>query len=104
MKALSNVFGLCLVLLLGTEWFRVTNIHKVILTWHASSSPVAGYNVYRKTRPDGVFMRVNSSLIQELTFTDNSVGSGDTYYYVTRSVGAQGTESANSNEIIVTVP
>src|SRR5271170_4144216 len=50
------------VLLLSVQWFRVTNpsaarrprsTHTATLTWRASSSQVAGYNVYRSTTPAG---------------------------------------------------
>lgn len=114
---LATAVAVVLVLVLGTEWFRVTNgqpgllhllasskRHKIVLTWQASSSQVAGYNVYRKKGPDGEFLKLNSKPIQGLTYTDESVESGVTYFYVTRSVGAHGAESANSNLFTVTVP
>jgi hypothetical protein len=105
------------VLLLSVEWCRVTNgqpavlrlqpqrkPHKVGLTWKASSSQVAGYNVYRSMTPGGNYVRINSSLVQGLTYTDNAVDSGVTYYYVARAVDAQGYESFNSNETSATIP
>jgi hypothetical protein len=114
---LATAVAVVLVLVLGTEWFRVTNgqpgllhllasskQHKIVLTWQASSSQVAGYNVYRKKGPDGEFLKLNPKPIQGLTYTDESVESGVTYFYVTRSVDAHGAESANSNLFTVTVP
>ena len=87
------------VLLLSVQWFRVTNgqpaelrqqapgkTHSVTLTWKASSSKVAGYNVYRSVTSGGNYVRINSSLVQGLAYTDNTVMSGVTYYYVTRAV------------------
>src|SRR5260370_25448359 len=66
------------VLLLGVEWCRVTNglpgmlrrTHTVTLTWKASSSEVAGYAVYRRVTRGGNYVRINSSLVRELTYTD----------------------------------
>jgi hypothetical protein len=105
------------VLLLSVQWFRVTNgmpsvlrlqssgkTHTVTLKWRASSSQVAGYNVYRSVTPAANYVRINSSLVQGLTFTDNTVESGLTYYYVTRAVDARGDESVNSNEATAAIP
>jgi fibronectin type 3 domain-containing protein len=74
------------------------------LTWKASSSHVAGYNVYRSEVSGQKYKKINSSLVQGLTYTDNTVLSGVTYYYVTRAVDDQGHESADSNETIVSIP
>jgi hypothetical protein len=78
--------------------------HTAKLTWKASSSHVAGYNVYRSEVSGQKYQKINSSLVQGLTYTDNTVLSGVTYYYVTRAVDDQGHESANSNETTVSVP
>ena len=59
--------------------------------------------IEKKVR-DGEFLKLNSKPIQGLTYTDESVESGVTYFYVTRSVDAHGAESANSNLFTVTVP
>jgi hypothetical protein len=105
------------VLVLSVQWFRVTNAqpavlrlrasgktHTVTLTWEASSSHVAGYNVYRSVTPGGNYVRINSSLVQGLTYTDSTVVSGVTYYYVTRAVDDRGNESVNSYETSAAVP
>jgi hypothetical protein len=36
--------------------------HSVSLRWNSSTSPVAGYNVYRSTKSGGPYTRVNSAL------------------------------------------
>jgi hypothetical protein len=105
------------VLLLGAQWVHVTSgwtprirlhspgtKHTVTLKWQASSSQVAGYNVYRRTTPAGNYVRINSSPVAGTTFTDNTVESGLTYYYVTRAVDALGRESVNSNEASAAIP
>jgi hypothetical protein len=105
------------VLLLSAQWVRMTagwpslirlrstgTNHTVKLKWRASSSPVAGYNVYRSTTPAGNYVRINSSPVPGTTFTDNTVEGGLTYYYVTRAVDALGRESVNSNEASAAIP
>ncbi len=105
------------LLLLSVEWCRVTNgqpavfrlqalrkTHTVRLTWKASTSQVAGYNVYRSTTPRDNYVRINTSLVQGLTYTDDAVDSCVTYYYVARAVDARGHESVNSNETSAAIP
>jgi hypothetical protein len=77
------------VLLLSALWVRMTSglpseirlqsrgtTHTVALKWRPSSSHVAGYNVYRSMTPAGNYVQINSSLVQGVTFTDNTVESG----------------------------
>jgi fibronectin type 3 domain-containing protein len=78
--------------------------HSVVLTWAASTSSVAGYNVYRGTVSGGPYTKINSSLITGLTYTDSTVVSGTTYYYVATAVDSSGDESVNSNGVSGTVP
>ncbi len=78
--------------------------HSASLTWNASTSTVAGYNVYRSTVSGSGYTKINSSLITTLTYTDSTVQSGTTYFYVTTAVDSSGSESANSNEVIAAIP
>jgi hypothetical protein len=78
--------------------------HSVVLTWDASTSTVAGYNVYRSTVNGSGFAKVNSSLVGSLTYSDTTVEAGTTYYYVTTAVDSSGSESAYSNEVSATIP
>lgn len=116
MKAGTGIAVLS-VLLFSAQWVRKTSgwpslaslrlpgrTHRVVLKWQASSSQIAGYNVYRKTMPAGNYMRINSSLVPGTSFTDNTVKSGLTYNYMTRAVDALGHESVNSNEALAVVP
>jgi len=116
MKAGTGV-AVLVVLLLSAQWVRKTSgwpslvslrlpgtTHRVVLKWRASSSQVAGYNVYRRTTPAGSYIRINSSTVGGTTFTDNTVESGLTYYYMTRAVDALGRESINSNEASAVIP
>jgi hypothetical protein len=78
--------------------------HSVDLSWTASTSTVAGYNVYRGSASGGPYTKINTALSLLLTYMDNSVQAGQTYYYVTTAVDSTGTESANSNEVQAVVP
>ncbi|MGB2779076.1 MAG: choice-of-anchor D domain-containing protein, partial [Candidatus Acidiferrum sp.] len=70
----------------------------VLLSWTASTSTVSGYNVYRGTVSGGPYTQINPSLITTLTYTDSTVVSGTTYYYVATAVDSSGNQSVNSNE------
>jgi len=78
--------------------------HSVALTWDASTSTVAGYNVYRGTVSGGPYVKINSSLVAALNYTDSTVQSGTTYYYVATAVDSTGGESVYSNEISALIP
>ncbi len=78
--------------------------HSVTLSWTASTSTVVGYNVYRSTTSGGPYSLITTSPIGGITFTDNGVQSGVTYFYVVTAVDSNGNESAFSNEASATVP
>jgi len=78
--------------------------HAVTLSWGASTtSGVTGYNVYRGTTSGGPYTKVNNSVIAGTTYTDTSVQSGTTYFYVVTSVD-NNVESAYSNQVTAAVP
>jgi len=79
--------------------------HSVDLSWNASGTPgVVGYNIYRRDPSGSYGSALNSLLDGNLTFTDNGVAAGQTYFYVVRAVDGNGVESANSNEVQAAVP
>src|SRR5437762_611106 len=78
--------------------------HSVTLSWNGSTSVVSGYNVYRSTVSGSSYVEINSSLDSGLGFTDTTVQSGTTYYYVTTAVDASNNESAFSNEVPAVIP
>ncbi len=78
--------------------------HSVALSWNASTSTVAGYNVYRSTVSGSGYTKVNSSLVAGLTYSDSTVQSGTTYYYVTTAVDSTGMESTYSNQVSAAIP
>ncbi len=77
--------------------------HTVDLTWNSSAEAV-GYNVYRGTVPGGPYTMINSSLDGATTYTDSTVVSGDTYYYVTTAVNSESQQSGYSNQAAAVIP
>jgi fibronectin type 3 domain-containing protein len=100
---LSNATGSNGVTLSGTGVAPQVN-HSVALNWGASSSSIAGYNIYRSLVSGSSYAKVNSSLVGGVSFTDSNVQAGQTYYYVATSVDASGNESVYSNEVPAIVP
>ena len=79
--------------------------HEVDLFWDPSSSPdVAGYNAYRAIQSGGPYMKLNPFLIVSPTYTDATVVSGETYFYVATAQDGTGVESTFSNEAVAVVP
>lgn len=75
-----------------------------MVSWTASTSTVAGYNIYRGLTTGGPYTLLNSSPVNALTFTDSTVVAGQTYFYVVTAVDSSGTESVNSAEVSGTIP
>ena len=71
--------------------------HYVALSWKAGSGSPVGYNVFRGTVSGGPYEQINSALDASASYTDDTVVSGTTYYYVATAVNAEGGESAYSN-------
>ena len=79
--------------------------HIVNLSWNPSTSTsVMGYNVYRGTAATGPYTQVNPSLNTSMNYSDGTVKSGQTYYYVTTAVDSSGVESSHSNQVQTVVP
>jgi fibronectin type 3 domain-containing protein len=77
----------------------------VDLSWVGStSSGVVGYYVYRGTVSGGPYSKLNSTPAPTTNYTDTSVQSGVTYYYVVTAVDNKGMESAYSNQSMATIP
>ena len=79
--------------------------HSVLLNWTASPSPgVTGYNVYRSLTSGTGYVKLNSSAVGGLSYTDSTVSNSTTYYYVTTSVDNSGDESSHSQEVKMIIP
>jgi hypothetical protein len=82
----------------------------IMISWQAvadsSGNPVAGYNVYRSSTPDGIYIKINTELITTTEFLDTDPGgvgasvagasSGGNSYYGITSVDDSGDESAQT--------
>ena len=78
--------------------------HSVSLSWSDSGSQISGYNVYRSTVSDGPYAKINGALVGSTNYSDGTVVSGTTYFYVVTAVGTNGLESGYSNQIQASVP
>ena len=78
--------------------------HTVALSWDASTSAVIGYNVYRGTQSGGPYQKLTSSLQPDTSYTDSTVLSSTTYYYVATAVDSNHAESAYSNQAQAAIP
>lgn len=76
----------------------------VLLSWQASTSKVAGYNVYRSLQSGGPYTKINAVPDLTTSYTDASVTMGQTYYYVVAAVNASGVESKYSNQTQAVIP
>jgi len=72
--------------------------------WWNSSSGVSGYNVYRSSSSNGTYAKINSTLDPNVSYTDSTVASGQTYYYAATSVNSGGEESAKSSPVQAVIP
>jgi hypothetical protein len=78
--------------------------HSVSLNWDPSSSTVTGYNIYRGTQSGGPYTKLNSALLSTTSYSDGTVQSGTTYYYVATAVNSGNVESSYSNQATAAVP
>jgi hypothetical protein len=81
-----------------------TSGHRVTLAWRSASASTIGYNVYRAIASKGPYDKLNSALHPKSSFTDATVASGATYFYMTTAVNKNGRESKYSNQVRVTIP
>ena len=78
--------------------------HAVSISWGPSpSTNAAYYKVYRGTVSGGPYGLLATNITAN-TYTDSTVQSGATYYYVTTTVSTAGLESIFSNQFKGTIP
>src|ERR1700719_2613538 len=73
--------------------------HSVALSWTGAITGVTGYNAYASTVPGGPFVKMTSTPLTSPSYTDNSVQSSRTYYYVVTALNSSDQESAYSSEV-----
>ena len=70
-----------------------------------SNNPVTvSYNIYRSTVSGGQYVKINSGLVSGVNYSDSSVMTSTTYFYVTTAVNSGNDESGFSNEVPATIP
>lgn len=99
---------ICLALSLCSTRLSAQSTRSTTLTWATSTTPNVTYNVWRATVMGGEDSPATATLLNPvplttLTFTDTTVMSGITYYYVVRSVNSTGTASTDSNEVMAVI-
>ena len=79
--------------------------HSVSLSWMASTtSNPKGYNLYRATASTGPYTKLNALPVPGISYVDDSVASGQTYFYVATTVDVNNNESAYSDQAMAIVP
>jgi hypothetical protein len=79
--------------------------HFVDLSWNAStSSGINGYHIYRSSTSGGAYSLLNNTLQSGTSYTDSTVLSGRTYFYMVRAVDTTGAESPDSNVASAAIP
>lgn len=73
-----------------------TTTSKVSLSW-TTVSGADSYNIYRATSSNGVYEKVNTSVVTSSSYADDNLSANTRYYYKITSVSAS-TESATSEE------
>jgi pectate lyase len=72
----------------------------VSLDWSDNSEgDLAGYNVYRSTSFGGSYDKLNTSLLSDSNYTDNTVTNSTIYYYVVTAVDTSPLESTYSSQV-----
>jgi hypothetical protein len=86
----------------GTGVTAVT--HSVQLSWSGAVSEVTGFNTYSSTVSGGPYVKMTSTPVSAPSYTDNSVQTGRTYYYVVTAMNSSNQESGYSSEVTAIVP
>jgi fibronectin type 3 domain-containing protein len=98
--------ALAALFLLVRKAHAAPTAHQVTLTWAIGTQPtgttVTGQNVYRSQTSGGPYTQI-ASINSTTTYTDSTVTSGQTYYYVLTNV-AGSEESAYSAQVQAIVP
>ena len=98
---LADVVGLTVAFVLMFQFVDSAHAQSVNLAWDRSSdSTLAGYRVYRSEQSGSYTSPISgTSAVTTPAFTDSTVQSGHTYYYVVAAVNTSGVQSSYSNEV-----
>jgi hypothetical protein len=78
--------------------------HTVALSWTPAVSGVTGFKTYASMVSGGPYIELGAVPSTTPSYTDSSVQSGHTYYYVVTAVNSTNVESLCSNEATAIVP
>jgi hypothetical protein len=78
--------------------------HSATVSWASGDPAAVAYLVFRSDVSGGPYMPLTASSLTELSYTDSTVNSGSTYFYVVTELDAAGDESPFSSEVSATVP
>jgi hypothetical protein len=78
--------------------------HSVGLSWSPGTSTVMGYNTYSSAQSGGPYTKLTTAPVAVTSYTDSSVQSGKTYYFVVTAVDSGNLESGYSSEVSASVP
>jgi Abnormal spindle-like microcephaly-assoc'd, ASPM-SPD-2-Hydin len=78
--------------------------HSATVSWASGDPAAVAYLVFRSDVSGGPYLPLTASLLTELSYTDSTVSSGSTYFYVVTELDAAGDESPFSSEVSATVP
>jgi len=78
--------------------------HTVALSWAPAVAGVTEFRTYVSTVSGGPYVQMGSVPSTTPAYTDSSVQSGHTYYYVVTAVDASNNESLYSSEVTAIVP
>jgi fibronectin type 3 domain-containing protein len=78
--------------------------HSATVSWDNGDPTATTYRVYRSGVSGGPYTSLNATPLSVTTYTDSTVISGSTYFYVVTEINASGVESQFSSEVSATVP
>jgi fibronectin type 3 domain-containing protein len=92
---------LCTTLMPAPDNVRVTSVTdgSISFTWNAVNGASA-YNIYRSGSVDGVYTKVNSSVVTQVSYADTELSSNTNYHYKVSAV-TNSIESAQSSVLSV---
>jgi hypothetical protein len=81
----------------GTISVTSASASSISLDWpNNGDADVWGYDLYRATSPGGPYTKLNGAVLTTSQYVDNSVTTGQTYYYRVRCLDNAGNESGDS--------
>jgi fibronectin type 3 domain-containing protein len=78
--------------------------HTATLSWAPAVTGVTGFKTYVSMVSGGPYVELGAVPSTTPSYTDSSVQSGHTYYYVVTAVNSTNVESLYSNEAAAIVP